>query len=524
MKTSFRLKSQLSVSSILTVCLLSAVMTIFPDQANADNIITSGTTLRVSAGTTLVSTGNLVINSGATLNNSGTVNLKSNLNNLNASQNSLGSGTVIFSGTASQAISGNNTIQNLTINNASGVTNNGQTLVNGVLTLTSGRVTLGAYNLTLGTAATIGGTPSSSAMIVATGSGQMRKSYAAAGSFVFPVGDNTGTAEYTPVTLNFSAGSFAGGNYAGVNLVNSAYPGSSGSYLNRYWNISQSGISSFTCNATFQYVVADINGTETSIWCVRVLPEPQTNYQAANTTLHQLTANGLNAFGTFTGKLPITDKILNLTLFIEGFFNGTTLNQTQDVDDDLNQFNKFPGITVDTLSIFLAGASAPYDFLFWAHSLNLNTSGNVSTNIPGALSGNYYIAVFHRSSVQTWSSSPVSFSGSTINYNFTTSAGQAFGSNQKDLLGNGSVWGIYSGDITSSGGIQDGYVDFFDLVTIYNLNVSSAYGYQPADLTGDGFVDFFDLIMDYNNNVNGIGMNTPQNPAKRPLMNSLIAN
>lgn len=518
MKTSFRSKSQLFFSRVLIVCLLSVAMSLLPDQANADNIITSGTTLRVSAGTTLVSTGNLVINSGATLNNSGTVNLKSNLNNQHASQNSLGSGTVIFSGTAPQTISGNNTIQNLTINNASGVTNSGQTQVNGVLTLTSGRVNLGAYNLTLGTSATIGGAPSASAMVVATGSGQMRKSFAAAGSFVFPVGDNTGTAGYSPVTLNFSAGSFASGNYAGVNLVNAAYPGSAGSYLNRYWNISQSGISSFTCNATFQYLVADVNGTETSIWCVRVLPEPQTNYQVANTTLHQLTANGLTAMGTFTGKLPITDKILNLTLYIEGFFNGTTMNQAQDVDDDLNQFNKFPGITVDTLSIYLAQASAPYNYLFWAHALNLNTGGNVSTNVPGSLSGNYYIAVFHRSGVQTWSSSPVSFAGSTINYNFTTSAGQAYGSNQKDLLGNGSVWGIFSGDITSSGGFQDGYVDFFDLVNIYNLNVNSAYGYQPADLTGDGFVDFVDLIMDYNNNVNGIGMNTPQNPAKRPML------
>ena len=154
-----------------------------------------------------------------------------------------------------------------------------------------------------------------------------------------------------------------------------------------------------------------------------------------STTLHQLTANGLTALGTFTGKLPITDKILNLTLYIEGFFNGTTMNQAQDVDDDLNQFNKFPGITVDTLSIYLAQASAPYNYLFWAHALNLNTGGNVSTNVPGSLSGNYYIAVFHRSGVQTWSSSPVSFAGSTINYNFTTSAGQAYGSNQKDLLG-----------------------------------------------------------------------------------------
>lgn len=487
MKTSFRLKSQLSVSSILTVCLLSAVMTIFPDQANADNIITSGTTLRVSAGTTLVSTGNLVINSGATLNNSGTVNLKSNLNNLNASQNSLGSGTVIFSGTASQAISGNNTIQNLTINNASGVTNNGQTLVNGVLTLTSGRVTLGAYNLTLGTAATIGGTPSSSAMIVATGSGQMRKSYAAAGSFVFPVGDNTGTAEYTPVTLNFSAGSFAGGNYAGVNLVNSAYPGSSGSYLNRYWNISQSGISSFTCNATFQYVVADINGTETSIWCVRVLPEPQTNYQAANTTLHQLTANGLNAFGTFTGKLPITDKLLNLTLFLEGLYNGSSSMRKAQNESG----NQFGGNIADIIQVELHNSINYSDIIFTAPDIPLSTSGSAAVSIPGSYGSSYYITVKHRNSLETTTSTPVSFANSIINYAFTEPA-NVYGGNI--LLMIDGVYTIFGGDVN-----QDGIVDTGDMTPVDNDAALFSTGYNTTDVNGDGTVDTADMTIVDNN-------------------------
>ena len=210
-------------------------------------------------------------------------------------------------------------------------------------------------------------------------------------------------------------------------------------------------------------------------------------------------------------------KTLNLTLMIEGLFNGTTMNQTQDVDINLNQFNKFPGITVDTLSVYLASSVAPYNFLYGANSLNINPNGSVTLPVPGGMSGSYYIAVFHRSSVQTWSSSPVSFAGSTINYNFTTSASKAFGSNQKDLLGNGTIWGFYSGDISSGSGQQDGYVDFFDLNDIYNLNVASAFGYQVPDLTGDGFVDFFDVNLVYNNNLFSVGMNTPPNPAKGPV-------
>jgi|GEM_PF-959293 len=209
-------------------------------------------------------------------------------------------------------------------------------------------------------------------------------------------------------------------------------------------------------------------------------------------------------------------KTLNLTLMLEGLFNGVTMNQAQDVDGSLNQFNNFPGTTVDTLSVYLASGTLPFGFLYGAHSLNISPSGAVSVVVPGGLSGSYYIAVFHRSNIQTWSGSPVSFAGSSTSYNFTTSASQAFGSNQKDLLGNGTKWGFYSGDVTSGSGEQDGYVDFFDLNDIFNLNIASAYGYQSSDLTGDGFVDFFDLNLVYNNNINSVGMNTPPNPAKGP--------
>jgi PKD repeat protein len=238
-------------------------------------------------------------------------------------------GTVILNGTASQSISGIGIITNsanstLEISNASGVNlNTSNVTLNGSLKLTNGLLTLGSNNLLLGTTGNITGTPSAIAMIVATGTGQLQKGYASGftGSFLYPVGDNTGTAEYSPVTLNFTGGTFGTGNYAGVNLVNAKYPAdpNTGSYLKRYWALSQSGITGFSCNATFQYVTADVNGTESQIYCMKVLPLPFISYDPANTTLHQLTANGLTSFGTFTGTQPLmpivstTTPVINIT-------------------------------------------------------------------------------------------------------------------------------------------------------------------------------------------------------------------
>ncbi|MBK6966745.1 MAG: hypothetical protein IPH20_23315 [Bacteroidales bacterium] len=74
----------------------------------ADNIITSGTTLRVTNGTTLVSTSAITIQNGATLNNLGTVLLSGNLTNQNVAAYNLGAGTISMSGTALQIITGQN--------------------------------------------------------------------------------------------------------------------------------------------------------------------------------------------------------------------------------------------------------------------------------------------------------------------------------------------------------------------------------------------------------------------------------
>ncbi|MCX6267479.1 MAG: T9SS type A sorting domain-containing protein [Bacteroidetes bacterium] len=270
----------------------------------AQMTVVNGTTVKINPASSLNSSENLVLNSGGNLDVQGTLILKKNLVNLNTVVDTLGTGTIVFSGTTNQTISGQNIINGLTVNNAAGLTIAGNTKVNNLLTLTSGLVSLGSYNLLLGPSATVGGTPSASNMVVAPGPGELRKEYALAGSFTFPVGDADGTAEYSPVTLAFNSGTFGVSSYAGVSVVNAQYPGTATtSYLTRYWNVTQSGISGFSCNSTFQYVDADVVPPESDIFCFRVLPAPFTAYNAANTSTNKITANGLASFGTFTGNL-----------------------------------------------------------------------------------------------------------------------------------------------------------------------------------------------------------------------------
>jgi fibronectin-binding autotransporter adhesin len=104
----------------------------------------------------------------------------------------------IFDGAAAQVPgSGFNAAQvnNLTINNASGVTLGSTATVNGTLTLTSGNLTTTAANLlTIGSAGSISGASSSSYV-----NGPLAEVYTATGSKNFPVGANS---DYHLVALN----------------------------------------------------------------------------------------------------------------------------------------------------------------------------------------------------------------------------------------------------------------------------------------------------------------------------------
>ncbi len=305
MKKNLYFPSKRSCFSVLPIAIALMMTSLSQGYSQTPaTVVTNGTKVLITAGSSLNSTENFILNSGGKLDVQGTLVLKKNLINSNAAADSLGTGDVVFSGTTAQSISGLNIIKNLKLDNATGLALLGNTRVFGTLTLTNGLVSLGTSNLVLGPVASVAGTPAAANMVVAPGPGELRKEFASAGSFTFPVGDATGTAEYSPVTLAYSSGTFAPNSYAAVSVVDAAYPGTAGSYLTRYWNVTQNGITGISCNSTFQYVAADVVGTESDIFCFKVDPTlPWIAYNQANTGSHTIDARGLSSLGIFTGNL-----------------------------------------------------------------------------------------------------------------------------------------------------------------------------------------------------------------------------
>ena len=524
----------LLLATTLIVILSSGLSTL------GDNSVSSGTTLRVSAGTTMVSVGTMTVKSGGVLNNQGTVILNANLDNQNAGNTDLGSGTYILNGTSLQTVNGTNTFGGLTVNNPGGATLNGNTAVNGMLTFTQGIIAIGVYNISLGSSATVAGSPSASSMVTATASGEFRKSFSGVGSFTFPVGDYVSTADYSPVTVNFTSGTFGGGNYVGVKLVNAAYPGASGNYLNRYWEISQSGITSFNCNVVFQYVPADVVGTESLISGVKVYPLPIVVYTLANTSLHQLTANGLTSFGIFTGGQPTLDKFVNLTCYIEGPYNSTlgTINTTLRTLGlvPLSQpysaapwtytgtetVASVPAEVVDWVLVELRQATSPANAtsatIFGKRAAFVKSNGAI-VDLDGSSplqfesialnpGNNLYPVIRHRNHLAIMSSVGVTKDGGTgyYTYDFSTAVTKAYGgTNGYKQIGMSPLrYGMVTGDIDQDASI---------FVSDYNV-WAAAFGvtnvYNKSDLDTDGNV----FVTDYNKWAANFGLNNDLKSAK----------
>jgi hypothetical protein len=400
-------------------------------------------------------------------------------------------GTVKLGGTALQTISGagkitSSSFSTLDINNAGGVSiENDSITLSGALALTNGLVTLGSHNLTFGATGTITGTPSAANMIVATGTGELRKIFTATGNFTYPVGDNSGTAEYSPVLLTITAGSFTSA-YMGVNLTNTAYPGVTGNFITRYWNVSASGIAGLAYDAQLSYLTADVVGTESSMVCA--LMSPPTNYAAANTTLHQLNATGVTTGGTFTGKDPFSaDKSLSITVFLEGLYAGAgTMNQAY---DELGPH--FPAGVADQITIELRNASTGAVEATLSN-IDLSITGQASATVSASHSGYYYIYVKHRNSIVISTADSISFAGAAITYDFSNATSQVFGNNVQNL--GGGIYGMFAGDEN-----QDGLMDSSDMIDADNDAAAFATGYLATDVNGDGLIDSSDMILIDNN-------------------------
>jgi len=207
-------------------------------------------------------------------------------------------------------------------------------------------------------------------------------------------------------------------------------------------------------------------------------------YTAAGT----YTATSLNAGGcTHTSTLNLTTIVCNTTVnlvcFIQGYWDGTSAM----VPALFNQGEVTTTGACDSIDVELHSDVAPYGVDAAIRTV-LNQNGTATCVFP-PVTGNKYIAVKHRSALQTWSANPVAMS-TTVSYDFSDADTKAYGSNMVQVSASPSVWAFFSGDV-----VVDENMDLLDLGAVESDISNFGYGYLPTDLNGDGNVDLLDSPM-----------------------------
>lgn len=178
--------------------------------------------------------------------------------------------------------------------------------------------------------------------------------------------------------------------------------------------------------------------------------------------------------------------VININVINEGFFPAGSL-----------RLNKS-----DTVRAYLRASAFPYAIIDSSKAKIDSVTFTGTFNFNNAPSGNYYISVRHRNSIETWSKLPQAIAaGAVSNYDFTTAINKAYGDNM--ILQNGKYC-IFSGDIN-----QDGSIDGVDIGLVDNDAFNFISGYVVSDVNGDNTVDASDLTITDNNAFNFISKITP---------------
>ena len=191
----------------------------------------------------------------------------------------------------------------------------------------------------------------------------------------------------------------------------------------------------------------------------------------------------------YNTKIKGNFKTLDLSLYLQSLFNINEMNPVQDENG-----NHFGSEIADIISVDLHNSNYPYTRVGSFTNQILAINGKCEVTIPLTYNSNYYIVIKHQNSIKTWSTLPVSFSLSIINYDFTNSISKAYGNNLIQIAT--GKYAIYTGDVN-----QDGLVDGSDMSDTEIENNNFTTGYVVTDVNGDGLVDGSDMsIVEIANN------------------------
>ena len=185
-----------------------------------------------------------------------------------------------------------------------------------------------------------------------------------------------------------------------------------------------------------------------------------------------VTTGGLNTTATSIWTDILSSPLnLGLTAMLSGHCDGTNMLFTKNITVELRQ------------------AATPYTVVE-SQAATLSLTGTCNPVFTVATNGTpYWIVIKSNNGLETWSATTQTFTGSTLSYDFTTAATQAYGSN---MLLVGTKWCIFSGDVD-----QDGGVGALDRSACWNDR--NLVGVYATDLDGDGAVGASDRAICWNN-------------------------
>ncbi len=319
----------------------------------------------------------LTITSGTFAPGAFTVNVGGNFSNTGTFTGT--SSTINFNGASAQTIAAA-TFNNLTINNATGVTLSGNVTASGVLTFTTGVVTTGSNTLTLtnnsSATAALSGTPSSTNYV----NGNLIRTVSNAFSgYVFPVGQNvSGTDYYYPLTLSNLSGT--------ANVTVAAFNGSTGGgaadnttlsdiSANEYWQV----VASSAITAKISVTTAMIGSYEvigTSVGSV-----PTGTYSSIGGALNLGTNSILVSSST---SIPTTGNYAYFVVASSSLPAPTITSFTSDFPTSTSYYSgsvlTITGTNFGaTTSVAIGGASA---------TVSAFTSTQLTVTVPTGVSGN----------------------------------------------------------------------------------------------------------------------------------------
>jgi fibronectin-binding autotransporter adhesin len=268
--------------------------------SSTENFSITGT-LTVAANVTFSPSSSAVVSGAGTLTGSGTVQVTRATgsadftNQYTITNQTLTNLTVEFAGASAQG-TGANTYGGLKINNSNGVTLAGNVTVNGTLTLASGNITTSSNKVIISSTGSVSRT---SGQVV----GNLQKNFGIGSSVsrTFEIGDSS---NYTPVTVMFASVSVAGDLIASTTAGDHPNIGTSTfvttKTANRYWTLTNSGITFTTYDVTLNFVSGDLDsGANTSNFSVGRYNSGWTYPTVGPRTSTSTQATSVSLFGDF---------------------------------------------------------------------------------------------------------------------------------------------------------------------------------------------------------------------------------